>query len=166
MELPTHIILDVDGTLTDSSVIYSDDGSETKTFSIRDGVAFAVLNALGVKIVVITGRACDATKRRMAELKAYDVHQGVRNKFAFIREYLDKNGLDPKYVCYVGDDINDYYAMKLVGTVTCPSDACPEVRSIADYVSSNPGGKGAFRDIVEHMLGTEKWMEVTKQLFG
>jgi 3-deoxy-D-manno-octulosonate 8-phosphate phosphatase (KDO 8-P phosphatase) len=162
----TYIILDVDGTLTDSSVIYSDNGSEIKKFSIRDGIGFAAARQRNIKIVVVTGRVCDAPKRRMEELGASELIQGVINKYEFIQNYIKSNGLNPETIGYVGDDINDYYAMQLVGYVACPRDACNEVKEIADYISPVRGGKGAFRDIVEHIIGAEDWKVVTEELFG
>lgn len=162
----THIILDVDGTLTDSSVIYSDNGSETKKFSIRDGIGFAVARKRNIKIVVVTGRKSEVTRRRMEELGASELIQGVINKHEFIQEYIKSNRLNPETICYIGDDINDYYAMQLVGHVACPQDACDEVKQIANYISPVCGGKGAFRDVMEQIIGSEDWKAVTKELFG
>lgn len=162
----THIILDVDGTLTDSSIIYSDDGTEIKKFSTRDGIGFAVAKQRSIKIIVITGRVCDVTKRRMEELGASELIQGITNKYEFIQNYIKSNGLNSKTIGYIGDDINDYYAMQLVNYIACPQDACNEVREIANYVSPICGGKGAFRDIMEHIIGAEDWKIVTKELFG
>lgn len=162
----TRIILDVDGTLTDSSVIYSDDGSETKKFSIRDGIGFAVARECEIKIIVVTGRTSEVTKRRMEELGATELFQGVSNKYKFVSEYIKSRKLDPDEIGYVGDDINDYYAMHLAGYVACPHDACSEVKQIADYISPVCGGKGAFRDVIEQIIGAEDWETVTKELFG
>ena len=161
----THILLDVDGTLTDSSVIYSDNGTETKTFSIRDGIGFAVARECGIRIIVIAGRACDVTERRMKELKAAEIHQGIVNKYDFVRKYLEENHPDSESVCYMGDDINDYYAMDFAGFVACPDNACDEVKEKVDYVCKAPGGKGAFRDLIEHIVGKEKWMETTETVW-
>lgn len=102
--------------------------------------------------MVLTGRECMATMRRMKELKVDYLFQNVKNKADFIREFSEKNKFCLDKTVYIGDDLNDLESMKLVGYVACPKDSCKEVKNVASYVSSIKGGQGAVRDIVEHFF--------------
>ena len=107
---------------------------------------------MGIKIAVITGRECFATERRMEELGVDFFVQGVLNKYEYLLTYLQENHISKKEVGYIGDDINDYKAMRLTGFIGCPADSCKEIRHIADYVSPVKGGYGAVRDTIEYLL--------------
>ena len=94
-------------------------------------------------------------------MKIDELHQEVKNKRVFIAEYMKKNNLKIENLAYIGDDLNDYGAMKaFAGFKACPADACPEVRSIADYVSSFKGGTGVVQDVMRYVLNQlGKWDE-------
>lgn len=147
-----YLILDVDGTLTDGGIIYDDNGNEFKRFSIMDGMGFKIAHAAGISIVVITGRECKATYRRMRELQTDYLFQNVKNKSLLLKEFMNSNNLKKENVAYLGDDLNDYGAMLLCGLIGCPSNASVEVKGIADYVSAVKAGDGAMRDFVEYIL--------------
>lgn len=147
-----YLILDVDGTLTDGGIIYDDNGNELKRFSIMDGMGFKIAHAAGIGIVVMTGRECKATCRRMEELQADYLFQNVKNKSLLLKEFMNNNYLKKGNMAYMGDDINDYGAMLLCGLIGCPGNAAAEVKEIADYVSAVKGGNGAMRDFVEYIL--------------
>lgn len=146
------IILDVDGTLTDTGIYYDNEKNELKRFSSRDGEAIRLARSLGIKIIVITGRKCIATERRIRELEIDFCEQGVSNKYEYLLSYLECNAIQRDELGYIGDDINDLKAMSLAGFVGCPADACKEVKGIADYVGNANGGYGAVRDIIEYIL--------------
>ena len=145
------IILDVDGTLTDCTIFYSDNNIETKAFSAKDGAILGPLNHLGIEIVFLTGRKSEAVARRARDLNAEAI-QGVAVKAPVLGELLAKRNVNPKHCAYIGDDLNDYAAMKMCGFKACPSDAAEEIRDLCDYVSPYRGGHGAVRDICEHIL--------------
>lgn len=147
-----YIILDVDGTLTDGKIYYSESGDEIKAFNIKDGLVLGALVALGLGIIVITGRKSSIVSRRMRELGVTECHQGIRNKSQFFMRYIEKNNIDVSRILYIGDDINDLAIMKEAKYRACPKDACEEIKSIADYVSDYKGGEGAVRNIIEHYL--------------
>ena len=161
-----YIILDVDGTLTDSGIYYDDQGNELKRFSTRDGEAVKLARSLGMKIVVITGRKCMATDRRIKELKIDFCEQGIQNKYDYIQNFMNHHNIKKNQLGYIGDDINDLKAMSLAGFIGCPSDGCSEVKAIADYVSQVNGGAGAVRDVIEYILRKRgEWNKALKNVY-
>ena len=147
-----YLVIDVDGTLTDSGIYYDENGNELKKFSTKDAAGFFFANFVGIKIIVLTGRECAATTKRMEELKVERFFQNVKNKAEFLHNYMNMEGIKKEQLGYIGDDLNDLKAMSLAGFVGCPADSCNEVKELADYVSPIKGGHGAVRDIVEHLL--------------
>ncbi len=162
-----YLVVDVDGTLTDAGVYYDDNGNELKKFSTKDGAGFFAAKAVGIKIMVLTGRECPATTRRMTEMKVDYLVQNCRDKVAYLTQFLSDNNISKEEIGYIGDDINDLGSMRLCGFVGCPKDSCKEVLKISDYVSPVDGGHGAMRDVVEHIL-TERgeWEKAIKDSFG
>ena len=147
-----YMVLDVDGTLTDSGVIYDDLGNELKRFSTKDGQGFNIAHEAGIKLIVMTGRECKATIRRMEELKTEFIFQNVKNKPECLKKFMEENNLSKENFAYIGDDLNDYKAMLMCGFVGCPLETAEEVKKIADYVSPVKAGYGAMRDVVEYLL--------------
>ena len=146
------IVIDVDGTMTDGGVYYDENGNEFKKFSTKDAAGFFAARQCGIKTMVLTGRECAATFRRMKDLNVDYVYQGVKNKASFLKNFISCNNIKKEQIIYIGDDLNDYSAMKLAGFVGCPSDSCIEIIRIANYVSSKKGGEGVVRDVLEHLL--------------
>jgi 3-deoxy-D-manno-octulosonate 8-phosphate phosphatase (KDO 8-P phosphatase) len=89
----THLVIDADGTLTDGGIYYDDHGNELKKFSARDGTGFLVASAAGFRLIILTGRECGATLRRMRELGADVIEQNVKNKAEWLKKYMETNGL-------------------------------------------------------------------------
>lgn len=147
-----YLILDVDGTLTDSGVIYDENGNELKRFSTKDGMGFNIAHEAGLQIICMTGRECKATHRRMSELRTEYIFQNVKRKPDFLKQFMTDNNLVAENFAYIGDDLNDYKAMKMCGFVGCPVEAAVQVKEIADYVSPVKAGYGAMRDVVEFMI--------------
>lgn len=145
-------VVDVDGTLTDSGIYYDEQGNETKRFSTRDAAGFFALQKCGIKTIVITGRECKAVDKRLTEMKADYIFQNVKNKYAFLKDFMEKNKILSSEICYVGDDLNDLQAMSLADFIACPLDSCKEIKAKADYISEIVAGSGAFRNIVEIIL--------------
>ena len=161
------IILDVDGTLTDGGIYYDNTGNELKKFCTKDAAGIICARAAGVAVVVLTGRECAATVRRLTELGVTELYQGVKDKAAWLRDRLAETGEDKSAVAYIGDDINDLAPMKCCGYIGCPADAAAEVKALADYVSPVAGGHGAARDVIEHILREEGiWESVVDSAYG
>jgi 3-deoxy-D-manno-octulosonate 8-phosphate phosphatase (KDO 8-P phosphatase) len=162
-----YLVVDVDGTMTDAGIYYDDNGNELKKFCTKDAAAFFALHEVGIHIVVITGRECAATKRRMTELKVDYLYQGVADKVKFLKKFMSDNSISSEEIGYIGDDLNDYEAMSGMGFKACPKNSCKEIIEIADYVSVAKGGQGAVRDIVETMLRESgQWEQVLKKVYG
>jgi len=148
------LVIDVDGTLTDSNVCYGDNNIELKTFSTKDGAVLKPLSQLGIALIFLTGRKSQAVKRRAADLGAVTI-QDVNDKASTLKALFSERNIEPEQCAYIGDDLNDYAAMKLCGFKACPVDAVVEIRELCDYVSPYSGGHGAVRDICEHILRQE-----------
>lgn len=149
------LVLDIDGTMTDGGITYDSTGNELKTFSVKDGAGILLAHAAGVQVMICTGRECEAVRRRAADLQIEHLHQNVKDKAAFLADFLARNGLSAAQVAYCGDDYNDLAAMALCGFVACPADAAAAVQARADYIAPVPGGQGAVRAAIEHFLTAE-----------
>ena len=161
------LLLDVDGVLTDGSVIYADDGSELKRFHVRDGSGLKLWHAAGKRSAIVSGRKSVAVERRASELGIRLVLQGRDDKLAAFAEALAATGLRPEQVCAVGDDLPDVPLLRTCGLAVAVADACPEVRAAAHYVTAAPGGRGAVREAIEWLLTAQgRWTELTAHYTG
>lgn len=162
-----YLVIDVDGTMTDGGLYYDENGNEIKKFCVKDAAGFFAAHQVGAKIMILTGRECEATTRRMTEMKVEYLCQNVKDKVLFLKKFMEENSISKEEIGYIGDDLNDLPPMRLCGFVGCPADACVEVKGIADYVSTVNGGYGAVRDIVEHILiETGEWDDAVSKVYG
>ena len=162
-----YLILDLDGTLTDGGIYYDEHGNELKKFCTKDAAGIFTARAAGIEVMILTGRECTATKRRLTELGVKELHQNVKDKVAWMKSWMEQNGIQKSEVGYIGDDLNDLQPMQLCGYIGCPADACPEVKEIADYVSTIKGGYGATRDVIEHYFREiDMWTELVEKCYG
>lgn len=162
-----YLVIDVDGTMTDGGIYYDENGNELKKFCTRDAAGFFAAHKVGIKILVLTGRECAATTRRMAELKVEYLCQNNKNKVEYLECFMAEKGITKDEIGYIGDDLNDLLPMKLAGFIGCPADSCPEIIEVADYVSSVRGGYGAVRDVIEHILRESgEWDCAIKEVYG
>ena len=161
------LLLDVDGVLTDGSVIYADDGSELKRFHVRDGSGLKLWHAAGKRSAIVSGRKSVAVERRASELGIRLVLQGRDDKLAAFAEALAATGLRPEQVCVIGDDLPDVPVLRRCGLAVAVADACPEVRAAAHHVTAAPGGRGAVREAIEWLLTAQgRWAELTARYTG
>lgn len=162
-----YFVIDVDGTLTDSSIYYDENGNELKKFSSKDAAGFFAFHYVNIKTIVLTGRKCFATERRAKDLNVSYLFQEVKNKYDFLSTFMIENNIKKDEIGYIGDDLNDYKPMSLVGYVTCPKDSCKEIINIANYISPKCGGYGAFRDVAEHILNLRnQWSEAISNAYN
>ncbi|MEN6494461.1 MAG: HAD hydrolase family protein [Thermoguttaceae bacterium] len=159
---PIELILsDVDGVLTDGRVIYDNQGIETKSFFIRDGMGIKLWQKAGYRFGVLTQRSSQIVKLRSAELDIAIVRQGTQDKLATLGELLEDLGLTMAQTCYLGDDLPDLPVVRAVGLGVAVADACPELRDAAAYVTQTPGGFGAVRETIELILKHQgRWEDV------
>ena len=154
------IVLDVDGTLTDGKITYSNSGEETKSFDVADGLAIAVwTKQFGKKAAIITGRNSSIVEKRARELNITHLHQGVKNKQEVLEEILKKEGLSWSQVAAIGDDLNDYNMLKKVGLSFTPANGTYYLKDFVNIVCQNKGGEGAVREMLEYIFKEENLEE-------
>ena len=159
------LLSDVDGVMTDGTVLLLPDGGEAKSFHVRDGLAIVLAHAAGLRTGLVSGRRSDVVARRAEELGMAVVRQGVRDKGKALREILAEQALEARQVAYIGDDLNDLPLMAEVGLSAAPADAPLEVRSQAYMVMSAPGGRGCLREFVEAILRARgDWEGIVRSL--
>lgn len=162
-----YLVIDVDGTMTDAGIYYDEHGNELKKFCTKDAAGFFAAKKAGIQIMVLTGRECAATTRRMQEMKVDFLVQDCKDKLTYLKQFIKEHEISAEEIGYLGDDLNDLPPMSLCGFVGCPKDACEEVRRRADYVSAVNGGYGAVRDIIEHLLRTlGVWDAMIREVYG
>jgi 3-deoxy-D-manno-octulosonate 8-phosphate phosphatase (KDO 8-P phosphatase) len=146
------VLSDVDGVMTDGTVLFLPDGRELKPFHIRDGLGIVLAQRAGLRVGIVSGRSSEVVARRAAELGMTLVLQGVRDKRAALRELLQRESLNSSQVAYIGDDLNDLTVMQEVGLSAAPADAAREVRQQAFMVTDASGGHGCLREFLEAIL--------------
>lgn len=144
--------MDVDGILTDGTVLIAADGTESKNFSILDGHGLKKLEKAGVLVALISGRASGATTVRANELKIPHVVQGRNDKLTALRDLAAQLGLAADQCVYMGDDDIDAPAIAWAGIGVSVPDAIPAARKAADYLTTRPPGRGAVREVCELIL--------------
>lgn len=151
------LLTDSDGVLTDNGVYYSAAGEEMKRFSIRDGMGVERLRKFAaVDVGIITGEYSGPVQRRAEKLAIVELHLGIKDKPAVLRDILDRRQLQLEQIAFIGDDTNDVEIMQQVGLAGCPSDATSFAREVAHYICPSRGGYGAFRDFAELIIAAHK----------
>ena len=144
--------MDVDGVLTDGTVEIHSDRTESKRFSILDGMGLVRLNKAGLAVAWISGRPSEATTARATELKIPPLVQGRTDKLMALQELASQLGLTASQVCYMGDDDIDAPAIDWAGIGVAPGNSMPAALKVADLVPARPAGLGAVREVCEHIL--------------
>lgn len=153
------VIFDVDGVLTDASLFIGDDGQEYKAFNSRDGHGMKMLQASGVDIGIITGRTSQVVKYRMDGLGIKHVYQGQLDKLPAFEELIQRLGLVPEQVAYVGDDVVDLPILIRAGLAIAVQDAHPLVKQHSHWITPHPGGRAAARDVCELIMQAQGTLE-------
>lgn len=148
----SHLIMDVDGTLTDGQVYIGDRGELCKGFYVRDGLGIKKAMATGVIPVILTSRESEIVKRRCEELGIKEIYQGVEDKETFLRNYVKERDFSFSSIAYIGDDENDLGAISLVGLAGCPLDAVDTIKAKVTFISRFKGGNGAVREFCELII--------------
>lgn len=148
----TTFVFDVDGVLTDGSVLISTQGELLRVMNVKDGYALKTAVKKGYHICIITGGNNPGVKLRLQGLGITDFYMNAHLKSEHLAEYLDSHDIKTENVLYMGDDMPDIPAMQMVALPCCPQNAVPQVKEIAQYVSHKNGGEGCARDIIEQVL--------------
>lgn len=155
------ILMDVDGTLTDGTLLILPDGEELKTYNVRDGTGILLAHLAGLKTGIITGKTSKTLEIRAEKLRMDEVHQGILDKKRSLDKIMEKYRLNPEQIAYIGDDLGDLTVLKSVGLAAAVADAHPEVQKKSHFICSQPGGKGAVREFIEYILeAQDKWTTV------
>lgn len=158
----TTFVFDVDGVLTDGSLILLPTGEMVRTMNTKDGYAMQLAIKKGFRLVVISGGRDKMVEERLKYLGITDIYMGVRDKMESYDDLLYSYNLNPEEILFMGDDIPDYDVMKAVGLACCPNDAVADIRQISEYISLVDGGKGCVRDIIEQTMKVQgKWYDET-----
>jgi 3-deoxy-D-manno-octulosonate 8-phosphate phosphatase (KDO 8-P phosphatase) len=148
----TTFVFDVDGVLTDGTVLVLDNGLQARRMHIKDGFALQMAALNNYRILVISGGNSPQVIQRLEKLGIRDVHMSVLDKKVFLDEYMQKNSLKTEQVLYMGDDLPDLPPMSIAGLACCPADAVNEVREAVQYISPFNGGVGCVREVIEKVL--------------
>ena len=146
------IVLDVDGTMTDSRITYSQNGDEIKSFNVKDGLAIVSWRKLGKQVAIITGRSSKIVERRAKELHIEHFYQGIDNKKEVLEALLKKLDLTMDNVAAIGDDLNDLNMLKAAKISFVPRDSSAYVDTVATVILNKKGGDGAVREMIEQLI--------------
>ncbi len=146
------IAMDVDGVLTNGSLLLLENGQMARTMNIKDGYALQLAVKHGYEVVVISGADDSAVQNRLQKLGITHIHLGVTDKAGLLKSLMTSRQLDASQVLFIGDDMPDYAVMQSVGLACCPSDAAADIVQISHYVSPVKGGAGCVRDVIEKVL--------------
>lgn len=158
-------VFDVDGVLSSDVVFLSPEGDPMRTVNIKDGYALQLAVKKGYEVAIITGGNTEAVRVRFSRLGIRYIYMQSSIKIKDFDDFMEKTGLHPDQVLYVGDDIPDYEVMREVGLPVAPADAAPEIKAVAKYISGKRGGDGVARDVIEQTLKAQgHWMG--REAFG
>jgi YrbI family 3-deoxy-D-manno-octulosonate 8-phosphate phosphatase len=165
---PIELMLsDVDGVLTDGSVVFDNQGIELKKFHITDGLGIQIWRKAGYRFGMITGRSSHIVRLRAAELGVELVRQGVEDKLTVVQQVVAELGLKLQQVCFIGDDLPDLAVVQQVGLGIAVADGCEELRRAAHYVTRRAGGRGAVREAIEKILKAQgRWDDFVQKYQG
>ena len=158
------LLLDVDGVLTDGSIIYNDEASEIKVFNVKDGFGLKLVMSAGIKVGLVTGRTSKALHRRCCDLGIRHIYDGVQQKAQLLDKIVAETGVGADNAAFIGDDLPDLPLMKRIGLSIAVADAHELVRRHSDWVTSAPGGRGAVREVCDAMLKARgEWEKLMEQ---
>ncbi|MBI3324548.1 MAG: HAD hydrolase family protein [Candidatus Omnitrophica bacterium] len=162
MRCVTALVLDVDGVLTDGRIIYDEFGDELKCFDVQDGTGLVFWHRAGLKSAIITARKSRMVKRRAKEMAVDFLAQNAFKKVPAYERFLRQYRLLPEQVCALGDDLMELPILRRVGLAVAVQNAVPEIKATSHYVTSQPGGRGAVREVIELILNAKGlWQQLT-----
>lgn len=154
----TTVILDMDGVLTDGSLLITPDGEWVRKMNIKDGYILQLAVKKGYRVIVITGSSSTPVEKRLNRLGINMVYQNVKDKMMLLKTLMAEHSFSSDETLYMGDDIPDLDVMKICGLSCCPADSSRDILAIADYISPVKGGEGCVRDVLEKLMRVQgKW---------
>ena len=143
------LVLDVDGCLTDGSLIYDSTGIESKAFNVKDGLGMSTWLRMGNEIAIITGKNSPMVEKRAKELGIQHIFQGIKDKKTVFSNLLNSLKIRPFEVGAIGDDLNDYDMLLSAGRSFTPNNGVDTIKDIVDTVLDARGGEGAIREMID-----------------
>jgi 3-deoxy-D-manno-octulosonate 8-phosphate phosphatase (KDO 8-P phosphatase) len=160
-------IFDIDGVMTDGSVLALESGEQTRSFNVKDGYAINRAILLGYRVAIISAQNQTGVRNRLQYLGVKDIFLGSSpdGKLPIYRKYIEDNHINEEEVVFMGDDLPDYPVMRLKEVLSaCPADSSPEILAISDFISEKNGGKGAVRDLIQQVMEAQGvWMSWFKE---
>jgi 3-deoxy-D-manno-octulosonate 8-phosphate phosphatase (KDO 8-P phosphatase) len=154
----TTFVFDMDGVLTDGTLLILNSTEWLRKMNIKDGYALQLAVKKNYRVVILSKSISEPVKERLILLGMKDVFMRVTDKKEKLREYIKEHKLNPAEVLFMGDDVPDYQCMQLAGLPCCPLDAVTDIKQIAKYISPLKGGHGCVRDVIEKVLKLHgKW---------
>jgi len=148
----TTFIFDVDGVLTDGTVLVLENGLQARRMNVKDGVALQMALKKGYNVLVVSGGNSPQVVDRLNKLGVKNVFMSVNDKKTFIADYLKNNNISKEQTLYMADDLPDIAAMEMVGLPCCPADAVNDIKEVVKYISPFKGGDTCVRDVIEKVL--------------
>lgn len=145
-------IFDVDGVLTNGSILALESGEQARAFQVKDGYGIEKALIAGYHVAIISGGNQVGVRKRLEFLKVKHIHLGVKDKIETFEALCKELGITTDEIVFMGDDLPDYDVMRLVGLPCCPADAVDEIKEISQYVSDKKGGEGCVRDVIEKLM--------------
>lgn len=159
----TTFVFDVDGVLTDGTVLLLENGLQARRMHIKDGLALQMAIKNGYRVYIVSGGTSEPVLRRLQYLGVEEIHLGLADKLKFLEGVMAQNNLQWNEVLYMGDDLPDVPVLQRAGLPCCPKDAAAEAKSASKYISSVKGGGGCVRDVIEKVLKlANRWQYTTE----
>lgn len=160
----TTFVFDIDGVLTDGSVLLLENGLQARQMNIKDGLALQMAISNNYQVIIISGGASEPVINRLQYLGLTEVHLGLKDKKKMLQSLQQQYQLQASEILYMGDDLPDIEVLAYVGLPCCPNDAVPEVKEVCQYISPLKGGQGCVRDVIEKVLKLNNHWSYQKEI--
>jgi len=159
------LVLDVDGCMTNGYITFDENGIESKSFNVKDGLGITTWIKIGGEVAIITGRSSKIVQRRAKELGIVHLYQGVKNKKEVLQTIITALNITPQEVAVIGDDLNDIGMIRLAGRSFAPANATDVVKREVETVLSKNGGEGAVREMIDIIVSENSQEEEFKSIW-